>query len=161
MSRSVFWLVISSIGIMTVMMSACQGDFDPPVFDNPRDPASNQLPPIPTAEAARSDTCSGDAPLVFLSWSLIDTTGIQGYQIYRSDSADIDPGDLIAAVSISRREFTDGRPLPGLPGLDRRTPYWYRVRALSRDGVPGLRSAPIMVTTDSCTAEPLLSAGMR
>lgn len=144
--------------LATVMvMISCQGDFDPPTFDNPRDPANNQLPPTPIIDSAVVDDCgNGGLPLVVLYWSILDTTGLQGFQIYRADTASVDPGDLIAALSSSQRQFTDGRPLPGLPPLAAKTSYWYRVRSLNREGVPGLRSAPRVAVTDSCPLTPVI-----
>jgi hypothetical protein len=137
------------------VMIGCQGDFDPPAFNSPRDPSNNQLPPTPVIDSVRVDNCgNGGLPLAVLYWSILDTTGLQGYQIYRADTSSVDPGDLIAAVSSAQRQFTDGRPLPGLPPLSIKTSYWYRVRALNRDGLPGLRSAPRVAVTDSCTGGP-------
>jgi hypothetical protein len=136
--------------LVAAWVAGCEGDFDPPVFDSSRDPANNQLPPTPTIDELESQSCTGGDPLVTLSWSIVDTTGIQGYQVYRSAAADIDPGNLIAAVSSTQQEFTDGQPLPGLPGLAPDALYWYRVRALSRDGVPGFRSERDTVRTRAC-----------
>jgi hypothetical protein len=127
--------------------AGCLGDFDPPNLDSPRDPANSALPAAPAVTAAPAG-CQSGSPRVRISWALDGGPETGGFQIYRSSAEAIDPGLLIASLPANADEFVDGlQPGAGLlPGL----PYWYRVRTLSTEGLPGLRSAPDSATTPTC-----------
>jgi len=126
----------------------CQGGFDPPSLDNPRDPNNTDLPPVP-AVTATPIGCEDGVPVVRVTWSVTSDPSITGFQVYRSSRENIDPGFLVAATGASAREFRDGN-LPGSSPLLESVPYWYRVRVLGTNGLPGYRSAPDSAITPSC-----------
>jgi len=126
----------------------CQGSFDPPALDNPRDPANTDLPPVP-AVTATSAGCDGGVPEVRVTWSVTADPSITGFQVYRSSRENIDPGFLIAATAAGAREFVDGA-LPGSSPLLAGVPYWYRVRVLGPNAQPGFRSLPDSALTAVC-----------
>jgi hypothetical protein len=130
-----------------VAAGACLGDFDPPVLDSPRDPNNSSLPASPSITAAPL-SCQSGFPRVRVSWTIDSGPEIGGFQVYRSTSQAIDPGLLIASLPANARDFEDGgRSSAALAGG---SPYWYRVRTLNTDGIPGLRSAPDSVTAATC-----------
>lgn len=145
---------------IAVALAACQGSFDAPEFDNPRDPANGQLPLTPEVDAApclglgcNSSSCGPAAcpPEIIVTWTIDgDGSGLGGFQIYRAATRDEDPGTVIGSVGESERCLVDGN-LPGVPGPTAGATYWYRVRALSNTGVPSLRSAPDSVVAPACT----------
>jgi len=126
----------------------CQGSFDPPALDNPRDPNNTDLPPVPAVSATPSG-CDDGVPVVRITWSVTQDPTITGFQIYRSSRENIDPGFLVASTGATTREFQDGT-LPGTSPLLENVPYWYRVRVLGKDGLPGFRSQPDSALTPSC-----------
>ncbi len=133
---------------LLLLGAACQGDFAPPVLDSPRDPANGLTPPPPSISDL-TVFCAGDEPQIRVQWTVVETTGLSGFQIYRSRSTGEDPGTLVASVPADRRDFLDGAA-PGIPGLSPNSVYYYRVRALGVDGVPGLRSQPSSRVTSTC-----------
>ncbi len=137
-------LLLIGIG---AMIAGCLGDFDPPNLDSPRDPGNGALPAAPAVIAAPAG-CQGGVPRVRISWTLDAGPELGGFQVYRSSAEAIDPGLLVASLPANADDFVDGvQPGTGLlPGL----PYWYRVRTLSTDGLPGLRSAPDSATAPAC-----------
>ncbi len=141
-----FFAIASAVAFAGAM-AGCQGSFDAPRLNNPRDPANGQLPPTPSA-SAQAQPC-GPPPTVLVSWTIADANGVIGFQIYRAASTGEDPGILIASVDGAQRQITDGS-LSGVPDLNERTTYFYRVRALAGGGIPGLRSNPVAVTTSDC-----------
>ena len=135
--------------MLVVALTACQGSFEAPSLTNPRDPANGDLPPTPAVIAQAEPCLPSNPPTIKVDWSIANTPGLTGFQIYRASSGAEDPGLLVASVAADRRTFTDGTS-PGVPGLSEQTTYWYRVRALDREGLPGLRSAPDSTTTFDC-----------
>jgi hypothetical protein len=127
--------------------AGCLGNFDPPNLDSPRDPANPALPAAPAISAVPSG-CQGGNPRVRVSWSLDAGPETGGFQVYRSSAEFIDPGLLLASLPANAREFVDG--VQQGSGLAGGLPYWYRVRTLSTDGLPGLRSAPDSATAPLC-----------
>jgi hypothetical protein len=126
----------------------CQGGFDPPALDNPRDPNNTDLPPVPSVSASATG-CDDGVPVVRVTWSVSNDPSITGFQVYRSSRENIDPGFLVAATGAGAREFMDGT-LPGTSPLLENVPYWYRVRVLGANGLPGFRSQPDSAITPSC-----------
>jgi hypothetical protein len=129
-----------------VLGVACQGDFEPPALDSPLDPANGQLPATPEmSEPAPS--CVDGTLQVRIDWTADDPT-LAGYQIYRS-LLNEDPGSLVASLPPDARTYVDGTT-PGIPGLVPFTSYFYRIRALGRDGTPSLRSPARGCYTPAC-----------
>jgi hypothetical protein len=126
----------------------CQGGFDPPALDNPRDPANSDLPPTPHV-AASGAGCANGVPSVLVTWSVSNDPEITGFQVYRSSRENIDPGLLIASVPANARQFVDG-VLQGTSPLVGGVPYWYRVRVLGPNATPGFRSTPDSAVTPVC-----------
>lgn len=130
------------------LLTACMGDFEPPALDSPRDPANGQLPSVPVILDLTA-SCAGGEPEIQIEWSAADDTSLTGFQIYRGRSLTEDPGTLIATVPAAARSFVDG-PVAGIPGLAPSSRYYYRMRALGRDGTPGLRSGAETDSTPPC-----------
>ncbi len=128
------------------LITACQGDFSRPALDHPNDAANGQLPPTPTMTAVQSveHQCDSEPPAMQLSWTIDSEHGIAEYQLFRSSSAALDPGDLILHVPAGILEVSDDTVEEG-----RR--YFYRVRAVDTDGRLGWRSAAM---DDSVTCSP-------
>ena len=131
-----------------LILAGCQGDFEPPALDSPRDPANGQLPPTPTIRALTASCTDGD-PQIQIEWSAADDPPLAGFQIYRGRSLTEDPGTLIATVPPVARSFVD-RAVAGMPGLAPNSLYYYRMRSLGQDGTPSLRSAAAARVTPPC-----------
>jgi hypothetical protein len=121
-----------------LLLLACQDDFERPAFDNPNDPANGNLPPTPVIEV-HEGTCVG-GPDLRIDWQVSSEAGISEYQVFRSESAAVDPGELILHVPVGTREVTDS------DGLIEGQSYTYRVRAIGTDGLIGLRSDAVSAT---------------
>jgi hypothetical protein len=130
------------------LLAACQGDFEPPALDSPRDPANGQLPATPDMTGLTASCVDGE-PEIRIQWSAADDPLLTGFQIYRGRSLSEDPGTLIATVPATARSFVDGA-VGGIPGLAPNALYYYRMRALGRDGTPGLRSGAEATLTPPC-----------
>ena len=139
--------VVGAIAVLAlgVVLAGCEGAFERPAFDSPRDPANGQLPPTPPNLRAEPVGCGGQGPLVTLTWGGDNAPG--GFQLYRAARPDEDPGELVWTGRV--RTCTDGG-VTGLPALSSNTRYWYRVRSLDADGVPSLRSDSVSVLTETC-----------
>ena len=140
-------LGLTLVVLIGATVAGCLGDFDPPNLDSPRDP-SNPALPAPPAITASPSGCQGGNPRVRVSWSLDAGPETGGFQVYRSSAESIDPGLLLASLPANARDFVDG--VQQGSGLVGGLPYWYRVRTLSTDGLPGLRSAPDSATAPLC-----------
>jgi hypothetical protein len=147
---SVRMLAIAAGLLAAMVLAACQGNFAPPRLASPRDPANGQLPSTPRDVRAEARACEDGAPRLRVTWEFDPTPELGGFQIYRAETASEDPGLLIASsVPAGDREFVDGA-VPGPPPLAERMAYWYRVRALGTDDLPGLRSAPDSASAPDC-----------
>ena len=138
------------LGLVLVLFSmGCQGGFDPPALDNPRDPNNTDLPSVPSVTASPRG-CDHGVPEVRITWSVsMPQSEIAGFQIYRSSRENIDPGFLVASTGAGARQFDDGA-LPGTSPLLENVTYWYRVRVLSTDGLASFRSQPASAVTANC-----------
>jgi hypothetical protein len=150
MRRSIAPVAFAGLALVpTLIFVSCQGTFDAPNLNNPRDPANEMLPPTPVINVTALPCLPMSQPRIRVDWTIQDTPELTGFQIYRAATAAEDPGLLVASVAASARTFDDGGS-PGVPGLSERTTYWYRVRALGTQGIPGLRSASASTTTSDC-----------
>ena len=139
---------IAGLLMALVLGAACQGDFEPPALDSPRDPANGQLPATPTISGLTTSCADGD-PVIEVDWAAEEDPSLTGFQVYRARSLEEDPGVLVATVGPAARSFVDGA-VPGIPGLAPNALYYYRVRSLGPDGLPSLRSAAAARVTPPC-----------
>jgi hypothetical protein len=139
---------LSQLLAAMALLTACMGDFEPPVLDSSLDPANGELPPVPVIGDPTASCVDGELE-IRVPWSVADDPSLTGFQIYRARSLTEDPGTLVATVAGTTRSFVDG-PVAGIPGLAPTTPYYYRVRALGVDGLPGLRSGAAEEVTPPC-----------
>lgn len=131
------WCVLATLPLLFV--HGCQGDFTRPALANPNDPEVGQLPLAPVLERVCLSDCDGEgqSPRLEVTWSVDSEAGIVEYQLFRSTSADIDPGDLVLHVPAGNRSVLDSG------GLVENQTYVYRVRAVDEAGRLSLRSAPV------------------
>jgi len=122
-----------AVACLAIAALGCEGDFDRPDLDAPGDPASGLLPPTPTLRV-NSPSCVDGAPRMIVEWDISSEVGVVEYEIFRSNSADTDPGDLLYHVPAGIDRITDTNVVENAL-------YFYRVRARDGDGRVGLRSS--------------------
>ena len=132
-------LSLAVLSLTVLSLTGCQGDFARPTYDNPNDPAGGELPPTPSVVtvAVDCDTTATPPLLVGLdvTWTIDGESGIAEYQLFRSSSPAVDPGELILHVPAGTLTARDETVEEGVE-------YLYRVRAVDTDGRLGQRSAP-------------------
>ena len=135
-----------SIGL-AALLTACQGNFDAPRLDHPNDPNTNSLPPTPRilrVQVDRPDSCSASGPRMLVVWEVSSEAGVVEFQLYRTDVAGDDPGELIAHIPADVTRFVDQT------GLQQNRRYHYRVRTQGTGGQVSFRSAERNSTTTRC-----------